>query len=447
MASPFSDQIESKPNDPVHQRVLAQFQGDWVEHLNVEQMFILIDGALPFEACLYYQVLPLFLDGSHLNLGMVSSDDAAASDYVRRMISYLNYSLVPREISSEALQTALSAYLHHTGKQSIALPKSPATQNNHYTRPPARSRTNQQIDHNLQPTFIVDSPDDLNLIEVVRASQPLSAPPNIPFEPPPPAIEVKELKQPEPKQPEPKQPLDPSPSASSDPSALSAVEEENSPPQVPPALYGEVPTLDIQAQHLTSALEVLATFPPKQLLQELLGRVLLGGIGRLYFERQPQHGRILWSQNGVLQSVVDKLELDVFQGLINELKRMTQLPMLPVEKPRQIEIERVYQQTRLLLRFRFMPVANGEEATVQVLRGAALKFYQQQQLTNLGRDALGIARQLQQKVSEIRRRSHSDPSLSSSPIDSLLDLNQLLHSIEEQLDDLKAYPDSEDFDA
>uniref|UniRef100_A0ACD5GZI3 Uncharacterized protein n=1 Tax=Desertifilum tharense IPPAS B-1220 TaxID=1781255 RepID=A0ACD5GZI3_9CYAN len=44
-------------------------------HLDREQMFHLIDGVLPFEACLYHQVLPLSLEGSVLNLGMVDRED------------------------------------------------------------------------------------------------------------------------------------------------------------------------------------------------------------------------------------------------------------------------------------------------------------------------------------------------------------------------------------
>jgi hypothetical protein len=42
-----------------------------------------------------------------------------------------------------------------------------------------------------------------------------------------------------------------------------------------------------------------------------LGRVLIGGIGRLYFERQSEQGRILWSQDGVLQSVLEGGFLEV----------------------------------------------------------------------------------------------------------------------------------------
>jgi type II secretory ATPase GspE/PulE/Tfp pilus assembly ATPase PilB-like protein len=161
--------------------------------------------------------------------------------------------------------------------------------------------------------------------------------------------------------------------------------------------------------------------------------VLAGGIGRLYFERQQQQGRILWSQNGVLQSVLEDLPLSAFQGIVNELKRLTNLPLTTVEEPKQVELERLYQEHRLLLRLRVMPGVHGEEATLQVLRGAALKFYQQQQLTRLSRDAVGIAQQLRHKLNELRERVNVNPSLNSNQVEALVTLNQLLENLDQQM--------------
>lgn len=209
------------------------------------------------------------------------------------------------------------------------------------------------------------------------------------------------------------------------------------PPEAP--VPGDsLPILPVEPKHLTEPVTALANLPPSELLVELLGRLLVGGIGRLYFERQAQHGRILWSQNGVLQSVLEALPLDVIQGVVNELKLLTHLPLIPVQKPKQVEIERLYQKQRLLLRLRVMPGAHGEEATVQVLRGAALKFYQQQQLASLSRDALAIAQELQQKVSEIRIRTRFYPLHSPDQQSILPALDQVIQSVEQQLEALKA---------
>ncbi|MDX2212669.1 MAG: hypothetical protein SFY66_05205 [Oculatellaceae cyanobacterium bins.114] len=436
MLSPLGDRAQPNSTNSAYELVLSQFQGDLVERLNVEQMFILIDGVLPFEACLYYQVLPLFIEGSRLNLGMVFPNDTSAADYVRRIVSYHNYSLVPRPISSEALQGALTAYLNYSGKKQADNQRKTAS-NNRPNRYSARSRSEQRVDPDMQKTFVVDSPEDLDDVIPNPLSNPAATPPpQIPFTPtaaqPSTTLQVEEVEE------------ENAPSFESllQPEGLEPAESQDLrhwddlgadlPPE-PPQLLNPLPEIEIQTNYLTEPVEVLATLPPREMLQELLGRVLYAGIGRLYFERQMHYGRVLWSQNGVLQSVLDRLEPEIFQGVLNELKHMTHMPRGVVQKAKQVEIERLYQQTRLLLRFKLMLTENGEEATLQVLRGAALKFHQQQQLANLERDALTIAKQLQTKVSEIRDRARLEPGLGGAKLDALPALNQLLKHIEAQL--------------
>lgn len=169
MVSPRNDNADSK-SQPTYPLILDKFHPDLVERLNIEHMFILIDGVLPFEACLYYQVLPLYLDGSRLVLGMVSIDDATGADYVRRIVSYHNYSLITRSISSDALQTALSAYLNYSGGK-----------NQLNTVPRSRLRRSikpqlEQSDQNLQQTLVVDSPDELSGSGFSSADAPTSLP-------------------------------------------------------------------------------------------------------------------------------------------------------------------------------------------------------------------------------------------------------------------------------
>ncbi|MGL5082490.1 MAG: hypothetical protein ACRC8A_13475 [Microcoleaceae cyanobacterium] len=192
------------------------------------------------------------------------------------------------------------------------------------------------------------------------------------------------------------------------------------------------PALKLHAKHLSSPLDVLNRLPSEDLLQELLARVLLGGIGRLYFERQASVGRILWSQDGVLQSVVDDLELVRFQAIVNELKRFAGIALAPVEEPKQVELERTYRGKHLLLRLRLVPGKYGEEINLQVLRGAALRFYQQQQLALLSQDALKLAQQLQRKLSEISDRI----VLAPVPSENLPLLNQLLKTLTQQTESI-----------
>ena len=403
MVSPLGDRNGPQDTSSGHPAFTTQSQADGSAWVNSDQMFRLIDSVLPFEACLYHQVLPLSIEGSRLNLGMVNPDDTAALDYVRRILAYINCSLVPRRISAEMHQKTLSSHLNQVNQKkqaaqkAIAAPETPAVQS-----PPPRRPPRPVGDRSSQPTFIVDSPETLEPVPATYNPTPST--------PQPPALdETLNIELPAP----------PTPAQEPDASA--------------------VPSLDIQVNYLSSPIEVLTTLSPKQLLDELLGRVLVGGIGRLYFERQQHQGRILWSQNGVLQSVLENLPAALFQGVILELKRMTHLPRLPVQKSRQADIERLYQNSRLLLRFRVMPGTYGEEATLQVLRGAALKFYQQQQLATLSRDALGIAQQLQRKLDEIRDRAQQDLSLASNSLEALPALNQLLQSVDQQLKNLSAF--------
>ncbi|MGK7903859.1 MAG: hypothetical protein AB4352_21125 [Hormoscilla sp.] len=377
--------------------------GKAAAEIDTDVMFDLIDRILPFEACLYHQVLPMKLIGSKLHLGMVDRSDNGAIDYFRRLMAYLNCSVVPEEISSQTHQKMLSAYLKQASKkqsgQSLLASGSQKAAPRQEKKPASDSvqPDGQKSDASwhTEATLIVDSPEELKYGQERDTSQ----------------GGRKTL-----------------PRADRDP-----IKQHGGPPR---AIKGQaLPKLEVQARHLSTPVEELIFLPPQELLQELLARVLMGGIGRLYFERHKDCGRILWSLNGVLQSVLESIPPAVFQGVINELKRLTRMPLLPVQKAKQVEIERLYQQTRLLLRLRVMPGTHGEDATLQVLRGAALKFYQQQQLTSLGRDALTIAQQLQQKLNEIEKRTQDNPSLGMN-LEALPVLNQILNHLNQQLQDL-----------
>ena len=116
---------------------------------NLEQMFLLIEGILPFEACLYYQVLPLSIEGSSLNLGMVNSDDTKAADYVRRQVSYINCSIVSRPISSDWHREILSKFLSHSAKNRQA---------SQFSQSQSKTKSSPFED---QPTLVVGSPTEI----------------------------------------------------------------------------------------------------------------------------------------------------------------------------------------------------------------------------------------------------------------------------------------------
>lgn len=354
------------------------------QRINVDQMLSLVDSILPFEACLFHQIIPLSIEAGHLNLGMVDPTDTVALDYVRRQVSYIKYSVVSCPVASDWHRQMLSKYLSYAAKvkqqksplrsgQTPAWPTSP---------PPASSEF---------ATFVVDSPTDITAISAASSPPPVTHPPAPP----------------------------PVPSPSKNPQAVS------SPLQ-----------LDLDAVDADSGIGDIALMSPKALMQGLVQQVLREGIGRLYFERQAHGGKVLCSQDGVLQSVIDDLSLDLFQSVINELKRLTHLSLLPVTKTKQVEIERLYRQERVLLRLRIIAGPHGEEATLQVLRGAALKFYQQQQIEQLGRDALGIAQTLQQRIHAIRDRSGQSLPKDKPPTATLIAVSNMLRAMEAQINQL-----------
>ncbi|MGC9502364.1 hypothetical protein [Baaleninema sp.] len=207
-----------------------------------------------------------------------------------------------------------------------------------------------------------------------------------------------------------------------------------------PKISPEIPPLKIQTRYLASPVNFLAALPPAQIVPELLARVLMGGIGRLHFARKENSGRILWSQDGVPQSVLDDLPLEIFQSIINELKRFADLPLLPVRQQKEVELERLYNGTRVLLKLRVMRGKHGEEATLQVLRGAALKFYNQQKLIDLSQEVLLTAQTLQKKLQEIRFAYERNPSLSHKTLEVLPALTQVLQRVEEEMSTLRDRP-------
>lgn len=370
---------EGKPADTGANRQQLNSTLTELQESEFEQIFQLIDSLLPFEVCLYHQILPLKLQDNQLSLGMVNPEDSGALEYVNRIVSYLKGTMNTQEITDEIHRTLLSKYLSH--KNTSGLEAKPA----------------QKLDTDIHGVEGVNTASQLHKSSIVET-------------------EVVEI---------------PHPQSNFQPT--NNVLETSAIPEAPTVLLSDLTVLQVQTPELFSPIEALINLPPKKLLEELLGRVLGGGIGRLYLERQPYRGRIIWSDNGVLQSILEDLPLSIFQGVLNELKRFATIPLGIVAEPQQIEKECQYQDSRLLLRIRVMPGTNGEEATLQVLRGAALKFYQQQQLAHLSRDVIGISQQLSYKLHELQQKLQLNPHLKSEQSEALFTLTRLVEKLDHQV--------------
>ena len=425
-----------------------------------DTIFSLIDRVLPFEACLYHQVLPLSLINNELRMGMVDLMDVSALDYLRKVLAYLHYRLAPQVISCDVQHQVLSAYLkfkvNHTAKP---------VEQSELLEPPTvffeRSDNLMGEDPGIDP--------GISAIDTI--DEDFDGPPTIFFERPR-ILEDDEDKNPtlsrerpilSPQTIEPKAEL-PAPPTDRHTQNTLIVEEpiENPDPEFdrstliqhqysefissPFAVPGSaLPQLETSSLYINASSEQLLVLSPKELIQALLGCILATGIGRLFFEHQGHQGRILWSDSGVFQSFVDGLPLKTFNGVIAELKRLTSLPMDPVEEVVQVEIERIHEKNRLLLRLKLMPKpqigdhprSEGEDATLQILRGTALRFYQQQQVSSLSRDTLTVARQLQRKVEELHRRSYSTLPINPDELAVMPELQELLQTVKKQLIDIE----------
>lgn len=358
--------------------------------VNVDQMIALIDSVLPFEACLFHQIIPLSLVGNQLNLGMVNPKDSVAREYVRRQVSYINYVVVPWRIASDWHRQTLSKYLSHTARVKQRLRQGrPAAVEPVVVAAPLPS-VHPPVEDRL--TYVVDSPERITL-------RPVEVPPE-PVVPSPP----------EPKPPPSESPVATQPSS--------------------------IPVLDLGASQSTDDSLDWRQLSAKDLLVRVLRRVLAEGIGRLYFERHATTGKIVGSQDGKVESLVGTLDLPLFEAVILELKQLVQLPSGPTNGPHQGEVERIYGQEPLLLRFRFMVNGHGQEAALQILRGSSLKLYQRQRLRDLSRETLSLAKTLQGRVHDLLEATHHSGEADPLPAPTLHTLRHLLQSMQTQVNQL-----------
>lgn len=384
---------EDKPIDTetMTKQVSPDTKLEWNQESVRTEIFQLIESFLSFEACLYHQILPLRFEAKSLILGMVNSRDDVALDYVNRILSYVNCTMVIRPMDAETHRSILSAYLNYKNtsqsvNKRISLPEVFSQQPHTTSEDPQQNVT--YIDDIYTDNFTSTNTLNRSDSDIIHT-------------------EIK--------------------AATTKKASETAIES---------TAITKIPFLSVPSPDEFTPVELLASLPPKKFLEQLLGRVIVGGIGRLYFERLPYEGKILWSENGVLQSVLEKLPLSVFQGALNELKRFANIRVTTLSEPKQIEKEYMYRNQRILLRLRVMPGMYGEEATLQVLKGAALKFYQQQQLSRLSRDALGISQQLSFKLHEMQDRLLQSRNSSNEQLEALTVLNRLLGNLDSQIRNL-----------
>ena len=332
---------------------------------NPKQIFDLIGGILSIEDCISYQLIPLDLTDRHLVVGIVRPNNIAALNHIRSCCIDRVDSISTKQIDLRTHQLILSAYSRHSDPQNSVTPSAPSMLQE-------------------RPTLILDNPEEIEEKKVNIAAKPNTQ-------------------------------------SVSQPQSQLNVDSQNS-VQTPLGL-------DLQPRYLSAPPRFLSSLPPQLLWQELLGRVLVAGNGRIQFERLPSNGSISWSQNGNSKLSIDPVAAKTFQGVLEELKRLVKLPNIPVKQVYKGEIERSYKHERLLLLWRINPGKYGEEATVQVIRGKVLALYQKRQMEELGDRAIEIAKQLERKLEQI----HNCRRINYNSLSKLSTLHELQEKINRQI--------------
>ncbi len=81
--------------------------------VNLAQLPILIATFLPVEICVYYQVVPINVDGALIMLGMVDPNDLAAVDYVGKMLAFSKLQIQSLPLSFQEHQDLIAYYFSH----------------------------------------------------------------------------------------------------------------------------------------------------------------------------------------------------------------------------------------------------------------------------------------------------------------------------------------------
>lgn len=360
---------------------------------NKEQIFEIIDSIISIESCLHYQFLPLALKDNILTLGMIHPEDRNGYNFIYPIATSLNYTLEIIKLDSQTHQLILAAYL----KRDLT-----AAKNNH-----------------LEQKIQSDLPKKSSNLTLNSAPTLIDTPNNSSYNHQTPNLHDRETLI-----------VDPQEEITPDNNSSSPDGFFSSSPEIfssEPQIIDSSNSLEVKAQHINESIDTLSALPPNQLWQELLARILEGGIGRLYLERHPYYGRIIWSRDGIVQSSLEEVEIAVFNHIIQEIKLVGKQPLTPIKKNKKVAVEKFYNQERILLRIEFFMNQYGEEITVQILRDKALKFYEQRQAKRMMDQALSLSYKLDKVLKKMIFCSNS------GELDNFNSLKAIFRQLERQI--------------
>lgn len=416
-----------------HQIPIEPF--NWSE-INLEQSFRLVEKYIPLQVCRAHLILPLKFQNHCLTLGIVNQNNPNVHLLIKKLLSRKKLSLAAQKLDHKTFQLLLSSFLNYQqinsrdtvqrNKNNSTTPQVAATADTTTEKATFVINEKSTVGATLDPALI-PSLDQSSISKIVASDEKSTAI----FD-----GDIAELEA----QANGGDRTSIKPASNNLP--IPSVHVPHAPVQLredagqplnkshPSRIYNR---LNLAPKYLDRPLDNLARLPAKRLWQELLGRVLSQGIGRLYFENHGNEGRILLSESGVMKEALYGLPIKTFYGVLNEFKRLAHIPPVPVLKAKKAEMEQYYHDERILLRLTIIPGKHGEEGTVQVLRGQALVFHQQKQMDDQGREALQIAQQLERKLRHIYLRSQINPS----PLTALPELMAACDRLRTQLDSIR----------
>ena len=421
-------------------------QSDFLSNVAAEYQaaFDLIDVVFPLEFCLHYQILPLELSSEHLVLGMVDPKDKETIQYVTPIIDSLGYSFHIQFINAQTHQLVLATYLKLAPKNTVS---------GHSERLTEIVTTSTTVEHKPQEITAKPSHNAPTLFDIPKEEITAKPSHNAPtlFDIPKEEITAKPSHNAPTLFDIPKEDLKKFAEQNINEKATFIVENKNEVDreEVPSQIFfgksqinqiesnDNIATkikpppeqkliLNVPTNNLDRPTEQLKKLPPELLWEELLARILTEGIGRLYLQKQHRYGRIICSNNGVIQFSLDNVTHSLFEEIIKEIKNMVKMPLNSLEQSKKIAVQRYYNYERILLRIEFFVGKFGEEITIQVLRGQALRFYEQRQADKTIEQAIYLGQKLEKTLKKIRKCQ------SAADVVDLSSLKAIMRQVEKQ---------------
>ncbi|WNZ46223.1 hypothetical protein Q2T42_00015 [Leptolyngbya boryana CZ1] len=141
-------------------------------------------------------------------------------------------------------------------------------------------------------------------------------------------------------------------------------ETEPEPSQVPISNLSSnpLPDLAVSTRYSEEPIALLSQLPPARLLQELLGRVLCEGIDGCTLSDKQDMGAFFGAKMEFYRLLIEGCSSSQIPSFIRRIERINPPSPKLVTQVREVEIERLYQRDRVLLRLRLMPTEMGEQA-------------------------------------------------------------------------------------